>query len=279
MLKGHVFSKQIFGNPIFALFINTFLNERDGVSNNYKNGMQITYSSSNVTIASGAVCIQGRFLEEDTGYTISAGTDTAYCKLVIEVNLDLQNTESQFNQARYKIVKSTSGYPNLTQTNIVKNNQGIYQYELARFKTNPGGITEFKDMRTFLNFKSIYDSIEKEYQNILQELQKELSNVKDGSAYFLKARQLKDEDLNDITEEGYYYAGGGNTVKNKPGDINNFGLFVKRIATGITKQILDANEAIYTRRIEGTGPANWVTESKRKITLKRSSNWFKLFWR
>lgn len=279
MLKGHVFSKQIFGNPIFALFINTFLNERDGVSNNYKNGMQITYSSSNVTIASGAVCIQGRFLEEDTGYTISAGTDTAYCKLVIEVNLDLQNTESQFNQARYKIVKSTSGYPNLTQTNIVKNNQGIYQYELARFKTNPGGITEFKDMRTFLNFKSIYDSIEKEYQNILQELQKELSNVKDGSAYFLKARQLKDEDLNDITKEGYYYAGGGNTVKNKPGDINNFGLFVKRIATGITKQILDANEAIYTRRIEGTGPANWVTESKRKITLKRSSNWFKLFWR
>lgn len=279
MLKGHVFSKQIFGNPIFALFINTFLNERDGVSNNYKNGMQITYSSSNVTIASGAVCIQGRFLEEDTGYTISAGTDTAYCKLVIEVNLDLQNTESQFNQARYKIVKSTSGYPNLTQTNIVKNNQGIYQYELARFKTNPGGITEFKDMRTFLNFKSIYDSIEKEYQNILQELQKELSNVKDGSAYFLKARQLKDEDLNDITKEGYYYAGGGNTVKNKPGDINNFGLFVKRIATGITKQILDANEAIYTRRIEGTGPANWVTESKRKITLKRSSNWFKFFWR
>ncbi len=279
MLKGHVFSKQIFGNPIFALFINTFLNERDGVSNNYKNGMQITYSSSNVTIASGAVCIQGRFLEEDTGYTISAGTDTAYCKLVIEVNLDLQNTESQFNQARYKIVKSTRGYPNLTQTNIVKNNQGIYQYELARFKTNPGGITEFKDMRTFLNFKSIYDSIEKEYQNILQELQKELSNVKDESAYFLKARQLKDEDLNDITKEGYYYAGGGNTVKNKPGDINNFGLFVKRIATGITKQILDANEAIYTRRIEGTGPANWVTESKRKITLKRSSNWFKLFWR
>ena len=46
MLKGHVFSKQIFGNPIFALFINTFLNGRDGVSNNYKNGMQVTYSGS-----------------------------------------------------------------------------------------------------------------------------------------------------------------------------------------------------------------------------------------
>lgn len=36
MLKGHVFSKQLFGNPIFALFINTFLNGINGVSNNYK---------------------------------------------------------------------------------------------------------------------------------------------------------------------------------------------------------------------------------------------------
>ena len=169
MLKGHVFSKQIFGNPIFALFINTFLNGKDGVSNNYKNGMQVTYSGSNVTVASGAVCIQGRFLEEDTGSTISAGTDTAYCKLVIEVNLDLQNTESQFNQASYKVVKSASGYPNLTQTNIVKNNAGIYQYELARFRTNASGITEFQDNRTFIDFVSIYVEVEAEYGEILQQ--------------------------------------------------------------------------------------------------------------
>ena len=35
MLKGHVFAKQIFGNQIFALFINTFLNGKNGISNNY----------------------------------------------------------------------------------------------------------------------------------------------------------------------------------------------------------------------------------------------------
>ena len=186
MLKGHVFSKQIFGNPIFALFINTFLNGRNGVSNNYKNGMQVTFSGSNVTVASGAVCIQGRFLEEDTGSTISAGTDTAYCKLVIEVNLDLQNTESQFNQAAYKVVKSASGYPNLTQTNIVKNNAGIYQYELARFRTNSSGITEFKDMRTFLDFDSIYDAMEAEYGEVLQQLKDQLESVKDQSDVLLK---------------------------------------------------------------------------------------------
>ena len=186
MLKGHVFSKQIFGNPIFALFINTFLNGRDGVSNNYKNGMQVTYSGSNVTVASGAVCIQGRFLEEDTGSTVPAGTDTAYCKLVIEVNLDLQNTESQFNQAAYKVVKSASGYPNLTQTNIIKNNAGVYQYELARFRTNASGITDFQDERTFLDFDTIYDEMEAEYGAVLQQLKDGLDSIKDQSDVLLK---------------------------------------------------------------------------------------------
>ncbi len=166
MLKGHVFSKQLFGNPIFALFVNTFLNGQNGVSNNYKNGMAVTYAGSTLTVDSGAVCIQGRFLEEDTSTPISAGTDTAYCKLVIEIDLDKQNTETSFMQATYKIVKSVSSYPNLTQTNIVKNNSGIYQYELARFKTSASGITEFKDMRTFLDFNSIYDEIEQHIRDI-----------------------------------------------------------------------------------------------------------------
>ena len=172
MLKGHVFSKQIFGNPIFALFINTFLNNQNGVSDNYKNGMAISYSGSNVTVASGAVCIQGRFLEEDTSTTLSAGTNSGYCKLVIEINLDEINTESDFNQASYKILTSASGYPSLTQTNIVKNNSGVYQYELARFRTSSSGITNFQDMRTFLDFDSIY-----------QKIQEEIDNIKNGSAF------------------------------------------------------------------------------------------------
>ena len=154
MLKGHVFSKQI-----FALFINTFLNGENGVSNNYKNGMKPTYSGSTVNIDSGAVCVQGRFLEEDTSTSVQAGTNSAYCKLVVEIDLDKQNTESEFNQASYKIVTSSSSYPTLTQTNIVKNNSGIYQYELARFKTSENGITDFKDMRTYLDFNSIFDEI------------------------------------------------------------------------------------------------------------------------
>lgn len=186
MLKGHVFSKQLFENPVFALFINTFLNGTDGVSNNYKNGMAVTYSGSTVTIDSGAVCIQGRFLEEDTSTSVATGTNSAYCKLVIEIDLDKENTESDFKQGAYKIITSTSAYPNLTQTNIVKNVSGIYQYELARFRTTSSGITDFQDMRTFLDFESIYSQITQEYQTVLSQLEEELSSVEDGSAYLLK---------------------------------------------------------------------------------------------
>ena len=186
MLKGHVFSKQLFGNPIFALFINTFLDGNNGVSDNYKNSMEVTYSGSNVTVQSGAVCIQGRFLEEDSYTTISAGTDNSFCKLVIEIDLSKQNTESEFVQGEYKIVRGTSSYPELTQTNIVKNNAGVYQYELARFKTSSSGITEFQDMRTFLNFSNIYAEIRREFRVVLEQLEEELKDVEDGSAFVLR---------------------------------------------------------------------------------------------
>ena len=186
MLKGQVFSRQLFESQIFALFINTFLNGENGVSSNYKNAMQPTYSGSNVTINSGAICVQGRFLEEDTGYTVNAGTNPAYCKLVIEINLDEQNTESEFNQGSYKIITGSSTYPTLTQSDIVKNNSGIYQYELARFRTTASGITDFQDMRTFLDFNSIYTYIRNNYKALLEELEQELENVKNGSDVLLK---------------------------------------------------------------------------------------------
>ena len=187
MLKGHVFSKQLFQNQIFALFINTFLDGKDGVSNNYKNGMKIIYSGTTLSIDTGAVCIQGRFLEEDSSTQLAIGTDNSYCKLVIEIDLDKTNTEDDFQQASYRILKSTSDYPKLTQNNIVKNVSGIYQYELARFRTSSNGITDFKDMRTFLDFESIYKQMEDEYGEILDKLKEELEDVEDGSAYVLKS--------------------------------------------------------------------------------------------
>ena len=290
MLKGHVFYKQIFGNPIFALFINTFLNGRNGVSDNYKNGMSLSYSGSTVTVNSGAVCIQGRFLEEDTSTPVSAGTDTAYCKLVIEIDLDKENTETEFNQASYKIVKSTSNYPSLTQTNIVKNNSGVYQYELARFRTGTNGITNFEDKRTFLDFDSIYDAMKTEYEAVLQDLKDELTAIQNQSDVFLKSvggtvqgeikanggisgqlipKLLTTENLNNIKTEGFYYSYGGNTVQNKPKDINNFSLLVIKTGENTTVQIIsDSFGNIYTRAFTNEQWYTWRAYYNSDSTLR-----------
>lgn len=176
MLKGQVFANQLFENQIFALFIDTFANGTNGISNNYKNGMAVTYSGSNVTIDSGAILIQGRLLEEDTSTTISAGADNMYCKLIIEIDLDKTNTTTEFNQGTYKIIKGANAYPALTQTNIVKNNAGVYQYELARFRNPSTGITDFQDMRTFIDFEDIYE-----------EIRQHIQDIDDGALFVLKS--------------------------------------------------------------------------------------------
>ena len=108
--------------------------------------------------------------------------------LIQIVNIDAVNTSSSFLQADYKIIKNASNYPVLTQNNIVKNNAGTYQYELARFRTSASGITDFQDRRTFLDFDTIWDFIEQEWNVKLSELEELLSKVEDGSAYFLNSR-------------------------------------------------------------------------------------------
>lgn len=207
MLKGHVFKEQVFGNHIFALFINTFLNGKNGVISNYKNGMQVTYSNNTITIQNGAVCVQGRFLEEDTDTDLDAGTESAFCRLVIEINLDNTNTEELLTQASYKILKNTSNYPALTQTDIVNNNSGIYQFELASFKTSLNGITDFQDKRSFLDFQSIYTAIQNEFNVVLEELEQELANVEDGSEFVLKSSIMSgtSEPDDDVGNNGDLY--------------------------------------------------------------------------
>lgn len=186
MLKGHIFKKQAFGNQVFAYFINTFLNGKNGMGGDYGNGMNLIHTNTTITIQDGICCIQGRFLEEDSGTTIAVDSENMYCSLVIEIDLDKQNTESEFVQGSYKIVKSTNDYPILIKNNIVKNNSGVYQYEIARFRTGINGISEFQDKRTFLDLKSIYDEIEKENQEFLNEFQEKIHNVENGSAYLMK---------------------------------------------------------------------------------------------
>lgn len=185
MLKGHVFKEQVFESQVFAYFIDEFLNHKCGVGD-FGNKMQVTHNGNNVTIQDGLACIRGRFIEEDSSTTLNAGTDTAYCKLVLEIDLDKENSEETLNQVSYKIVKSTTAYPNLTQKDIVKNNAGKYQYELARFRTSTSGISDFQDKRTYFNLQSIYSAMETDFASFLEQLKIKIANVENGSAYMLK---------------------------------------------------------------------------------------------
>ena len=218
MLKGDVFAEQLFENQIFALFINTFLNGNNGVASNYKNKMAITYSGSNLTIDSGAVCIQGRFLEEATTSTINVGETNKFHKLVIEVDLDKTNTAQSFQQAYYKILSNATNYPNVTQNNIIKNVSGIYQYELARFKTDgSGNVTDFQDKREFLDIESIYDaietsttalldSIEDSADDLIADLRTELQEARDDSLYVLKSDMyFSNNETYQVKSKNIYY--------------------------------------------------------------------------
>lgn len=206
MLKGHVFKKQRFGNEIFALFIDTFLNSTCGITK-YKENMEIARSGNAITVLSGCVCIRGRLIEEDTATTLALGTDNAYCRLVIEIDLTKENTDNQLIQVDYKILKGTDNYPTLIQTDIVANNSGIYQFELAQFRTTSNGIVDFVDKRTYLDFKSIYAENKEEFRAVLKELEKELGEVKDGSAYMLKSSILSgtEEPSEELGNDGDLY--------------------------------------------------------------------------
>lgn len=176
MLKGHIFENQIFGNPIFAVFVNTFLAGENGIISGFGNNMAVSTNGFDLTIQSGVCCVQGRFLQEDTSTTITAGSTPSYARLVIEIDLDKVNTENDFQQGYYKIITNSSAYPNLTQTDIVNNVSGVYQFPIGRFQISSNGISNYADERTYLDFDSIYGEI----REIIQ-------GIEDGSSYVLQS--------------------------------------------------------------------------------------------
>lgn len=196
MLKGDVFAEQVFENQIFALFINTFLNGNDGVASDYKNAMALTYTGKVLNVASGAVCIQGRFLEESTSYQTTMTEVSKYHILTIEIDLDKTNTAQNFTQGYYKLLTGNSAYPSLTKNDIVKNVSGVYQYELCRFQTDSNGnITNFQDKRTFLDINSIYDAIEASTTTLINSLNTQ------GTAAINQIRSNGNQLISDLTTE------------------------------------------------------------------------------
>lgn len=160
MLKGHVFLYQIFGNEICAKVFDTFGKNASGILEGYGDSMEVTYNGSELTISSGVALICGRPVQETSSTTIDAGTTNYYCKLVLTVDLDQENTSADFNQGYYEIVTDASAYPELTQDDIVNTNQGKYQFELARFTTGVSGIDNFVEAKNYLTIGKIINNMD-----------------------------------------------------------------------------------------------------------------------
>lgn len=65
---------------------------------------------------------------------------------------------------------------------------------------------------------------------------------------------------NNLSKLGVYYAGGGNSITNKPSGVNNFALQVFKDGVGDTSvsQTLYANDAIYVRKYNGISWTSWT---------------------
>lgn len=88
--------------------------------------------------------------------------------------------------------------------------------------------------------------------------------------------QLTNQNLNDYHTEalcGWYYAGGGNTVSNKPSGVDAFGLWVLRTAIGWYAQELYASNAntnkMFIRTWNGSGWTAWDEKGKTGATGPR----------
>lgn len=190
MLKGHVFNLQTFTSEAFALFIDKFLNGRSGVAK----GCALSQTTNSATIGAGYFVIRGRFLQIISEETIANITAEGYYSLVCEIDLSKTNTTDVLKQASIKSVFNASNYPTLTQQDITGSGT-IYQYEFARFKVSGGNITNFEDRRTFIDFDTIYNYIQRESDELIEEIRTSLENVLNGSSYLLKTGGTINGDL------------------------------------------------------------------------------------
>ena len=180
MIKGYVFSNQLASNEVDSMVFRKMLDYNDGVLN----GMTLSNTTTTITVGAGNIMVAGRPIGVIGSETVTAGTDTAYCKLVVEIDLSQTATVSTFEQVTFKIIKSTTSYPEVTQEDM-DNGGNVYQVALAQFRTTSNGITDFVDIRPMLDFNAIYTQINERVGELIDELEQELQDVEAGSAYVL----------------------------------------------------------------------------------------------
>lgn len=185
MIKGFRFTNQLANAEVDARIHQEFLNKNDGIFY----GMDLSKTTSSITVSEGLCEIAGRPVAVINNETIVVSKNSLYCLLILEIDLSKESTKDSFSQVSFKLLTSSTNYPVATKQDINKYNGSnkLYQLEFARFKTGTNGIIDFKDTRKFLSFSGIYAQIKADCEAVMEQIKQELINVKDGSAYLLKS--------------------------------------------------------------------------------------------
>lgn len=185
MIKGFRFTNQLANAEVDARIHQEFLNKNDGIFY----GMDLSKTNNSITISEGLCEIAGRPVAVINNETVEVSTNDLYCLLILEIDLSKESTKDTFNQVAFKVLTSSTSYPNVTKQdiNMYNGNNNLYQLEFARFRSGTSGITEFKDTREFLSFSGIYAQIKADCENVINQIKEELKSVEDGSAYLLKS--------------------------------------------------------------------------------------------
>ena len=170
MLKGENYASQLYENWSNRLAFNTLLGGNCGIIAGFDNDMEVTASGTDISVDSGVVIIKGGIIRNTTSATLSVQLEAnQYCSVVLEIDLSQTNTNDSFNQGSLKILTQTGAYPTLTQQDIVNNTtSGIYQYELARFKTTTTEIQDLTDKRTYLDYASLTQELVDAIEAVIQ---------------------------------------------------------------------------------------------------------------
>lgn len=178
MVLGQTYDEQLFKSDMFRLFINTFADSQNGIINNYKQSCNLSNTQSTITISDGAFLLQGGLIQVQGNETLTVDLDNTCCILAFEIDLTKENTETEFNQGNFKIIKGTgSTYPTLQQDDIANNSTGIYQMEFARFSAETGGISNFVDKRVFIDFPTMFENINTQANELIAELKTKIEQA------------------------------------------------------------------------------------------------------
>ncbi len=120
MIKGYVFSNQLASNDIDSMIFRKMLDYNDGILN----GFEISNTNTIITIGQGNFLIAGRPVGIIGSETVTATTDIAYCKLVLEIDLSNSNTNNirtgiiQNNKINNKLPRGNTRRHGQRRTNL-----------------------------------------------------------------------------------------------------------------------------------------------------------------